>query len=173
MIVRLKAIKSKEDTFCYLSSYLHCSFLWHLVIVTFIYCIIRPLMSKLLYCIKNICSYRRAIGSSASHWLIEALSCCGEALGGIEVLSWSSPSHWVIESLSKCIVSVPNLISSEYLIDDGCVYPSSVNFFYRQACQSTSLMTDAYTYIRHWPTSPIDELITCQDAGEERSPYII
>ena len=26
LIVRLKAIKSREDTFCYLSSYLHCSF---------------------------------------------------------------------------------------------------------------------------------------------------
>ena len=27
LIVRLKAIESREDTFCYLSSYLHCSFL--------------------------------------------------------------------------------------------------------------------------------------------------
>ena len=36
MIVRLKAIKSRENTFRYLSSYLHCSFFWHLVIVTFI-----------------------------------------------------------------------------------------------------------------------------------------
>ena len=33
MIVRLKAIKSREDTFRYLSFYLHCSFLWHLVII--------------------------------------------------------------------------------------------------------------------------------------------
>ena len=33
LIVRLKAIKSREDTFCYLSSYLHRSFLWHLVII--------------------------------------------------------------------------------------------------------------------------------------------
>ena len=36
MIVRPKAIKSREDTFCYLSSYLHRSFFWQLVIVTFI-----------------------------------------------------------------------------------------------------------------------------------------
>ena len=33
LIVRLKAIKSREDTFRYLSSYLHRSFLWHLVII--------------------------------------------------------------------------------------------------------------------------------------------
>ena len=33
LIVRLKAIESREDTFRYLSSYLHRSFLWHLVII--------------------------------------------------------------------------------------------------------------------------------------------
>ena len=47
LIVRLKAIKSREDIFCYLSSYLHCSFLWHLVIVTFIHSIIK-LSSQML-----------------------------------------------------------------------------------------------------------------------------
>ena len=161
------------DTFCYLSSYLHCSFFWHLIIVTFIHSIIKPPMSKFLYCIKNVCLYRCAIGLSVSHWLIKALSCCGEASGGIEVSNWSSPSHWVIESLSQYIVSVPNLFSSEYLVDDGCVHPLLVNFSYRQACQSTSLITDVYTYIRRWPTSPIDKSITCQDAGKERSSYII
>ena len=173
MIVKLKAIESREDTFCYLSSYLHCGFLWHFVIVTFIHYIIKPPMSKLLYCIKNVCLYCCAIRLSVNHWLIETLSYCGKALGGIEVLSWSSPSYWVIESLSKCIVSVLNLISSEYLVDNGCVHPLSVNFSYRRACQSIWLMTDAYTYIRCWPTSPIDELIICQDVGKKRSSYII
>ena len=33
LIVRLKAIKFREDAFRYSSSYLHCSFLWNLVII--------------------------------------------------------------------------------------------------------------------------------------------
>ena len=57
---------------------------------------------------------------------IETLSYCGEVLEIVVGLSL------VIVSLSKCSVSVPNLISLEYLIDDGCVYPSSVNFSYRR-----------------------------------------
>ena len=132
MIVRQKAIKSIEDTFCYLSFYLHYSFFWYCVIVTFIYCIIRPPMPKLLYCIKNVSLYCRAIGLFASHWLIEALSYCGEASKGIKISSWSSLSHWVIKLLSKYSVLVSNLISSKYLVDDRCVYPLLVNFSYRQ-----------------------------------------
>ena len=68
LIVRLKAIESREDTFRYLSSYLHRSFLWHLVIVTFIHCIIESpsRLPRPLYRIENVCSYRCAIGSSAA-----------------------------------------------------------------------------------------------------------
>ena len=58
--------------------------------------------------------------------VIEALNCCGE-VSGIVV----GPSL-VIVSLSKCSVLVPNLISSEYLVDDGCVHPPSVNFSHRR-----------------------------------------
>ena len=76
LIVRLKAIKSREDTFCYLSSYLHCSFLWHLVIVTFVHCIIklssqmrRPLVVFLRHWI--VCCHRII----CSHQTMEALKC--------------------------------------------------------------------------------------------------
>ena len=34
-------------------------------------------------------------------------------------------------------------------------------------------MTDTYTYIRCQSISPIDKLITCQDAGKEHFSYII
>ena len=34
--------------------------------------------------------------------------------------------------LSKYSITVPNLILSEYLVNDGCVYPPSVKFSYRQ-----------------------------------------
>ena len=46
MIVRLKAIESREDIFCYLSSYLHRSLLCHLVIVTSNHCIIKSSMRR-------------------------------------------------------------------------------------------------------------------------------
>ena len=36
LIVKLKAIKFKKDIFRYLSSYLHYSFFWYLVIIIFI-----------------------------------------------------------------------------------------------------------------------------------------
>ena len=165
LIVRLKAIKSRENIFCYLSSYLPCSFLWHLVIVTFIYCIIKPPMPRLLYrietfaCIVAPLDHPQAIDSSrpwvvaVRPWSVGASSRCA-----IRSLS-SSRATLVIVSLSECSVSVPNLILSEYLVDDGCVHLSSVNFSYRQARQSASLMTDAC--IRRRSTSPIDEPITC------------
>ena len=34
-------------------------------------------------------------------------------------------------------------------------------------------MTNSYTYICRWSISPINKLIICQDAGKERSSYII
>ena len=43
LIIKLKAMEFREDTFYYLSSYLHYSFFQHFVIVTFIYCIIKLL----------------------------------------------------------------------------------------------------------------------------------
>ena len=45
LIVRLKAIESKEDTFCYLSFYLHRNFLWHFVII---YEIVKPMQRPLV-----------------------------------------------------------------------------------------------------------------------------
>ena len=170
MIVRLKVIKFREDTFCYLSPYLHHSFFWHLVIVTFIYYIIKlPSQSKdlWLYYIKNVCLYYCAIRLSASHRIIEALSSYSKILRIVV-----GPSL-IIVSLSKCSESVPNLILLKYFIDDGCVHPLLVNFSYRWVYQSISLMTNAYTYIRYRSTSPIDQLITCQNAKEERFFYII
>ena len=86
LIVRLKIIKSKEDIFCYLSFYLHCSFLWYLVIIKFIYCIIKYSMPKLLYYIKNVCLYCFTIRLSAGHWVTKALNYCKEVLE-IEILS--------------------------------------------------------------------------------------
>ena len=48
MIIRLKAIKFREDVICYLSFYLYCSFFWQLVIITFIHCIIKLYQKRLL-----------------------------------------------------------------------------------------------------------------------------
>ena len=154
LIVRLKVIKSREDIFCYLSSYLHCSFLWHLVIVTCIYCIIksssqgRDLWSyweHLLVLLRHwiVCkplnhwglkllqwgfqAKAHQVGVSSDHsQAIEALSCCGEVLGIV-----IGPSL-VIVILSKCSISVPNLISLEYLVENRYVHPPSVNFSYRR-----------------------------------------
>ena len=87
LIVRLKAIKSREDTFRYLSSYLHRSFLWHLVIVTSIVSSGRRAEAETSGRIENVWSYqeRRLVSSRhqivRSHWIIEALSCCGEVSG--------------------------------------------------------------------------------------------
>ena len=43
LIVKLIAIESRKNIFCYLSFYLHYSFFWQFAIVTFIYCIIKLL----------------------------------------------------------------------------------------------------------------------------------
>ena len=80
LIVRLKAIESKEDTFNYLSSYLHCSFLWHFVIIHPLYHqVVKPMRRLLVILLRHriLCRHR----------IIEALSCCDEALRGIEVSS--------------------------------------------------------------------------------------
>ena len=58
MIVRLKAIKSRENTFCYLSFYLHRSFFWHLVIVKFIILSSRQADGKTFNCIVTRTSAR-------------------------------------------------------------------------------------------------------------------
>lgn len=49
LIVNLKAIKSGENIICYLSSYLHCSFYQHLVIIILHYSIINSLGQLGLY----------------------------------------------------------------------------------------------------------------------------
>ena len=88
---------------------------------------------------------------------------------GIGASSWcairsllSGCATFVIVSLSECSVSVPNLILSEYLVDNGCVHLLLVNFSYKQVRQNVSLMTDACICCQS--TFPVDESITCQDA---------
>ena len=126
LIVRLKAIKSKEDIFCYLSSYLHRSFLCHFIIVTSNYSI------KFSSQCRDLCSYCCAIWSSASHWVIEALSCFREVLD-MELLSCNQLCAMSCLQvlgpllLPSCLselesVSMPNLILSEYLVDDKCLH---------------------------------------------------
>ena len=160
-MVRLKTIKSREDIFCYLSSYLHCSFLWQFVIVTFTIASssaqadaetsgrrVSRWLSASYWISENpsrcgdLCSYRRAIRTSASHWIIESSSCCGEALGhrGVKsfhhqiVVKWSYRCRHRVVIQKWCITSVstPNLILSECLVDDGCLHLSSVNFSYKR-----------------------------------------
>ena len=127
-----------------------------------------------------VVSYRERLLVSSRHRIVRkplnhrGLELLRRSLGGSGRAIRSSSSGratLVIVSLSECSVSVPNLISSEYLVDDGCVHPPSVNFSHRRARQSASLMTDAY--IRRRSTSLVDESIICQDAGEECSSYII
>ena len=156
LIVRLKAIESRKDIFCYLSFYLHCSFFWQLVIVTFIYCIIKSSSwwkDLWSYYIDNFFLYCCAIRSFVSHRIIKALSYCSEALKQkrIESVCYQAihkplkPLSYcekvsrmvvrlslVIVSLSEYSVSVPNLISLEYFVDDGCIHLPSVNFSYRR-----------------------------------------
>ena len=101
MIVRLKAIKSREDTFCYLSFYLHCSFLWQLVIVTSIVSSCRRAEAATSGCIENVGLYQERLLVSLhhqivrNHWIIEVLSCCRRVLGIVVVpllLSCSYPN---------------------------------------------------------------------------------
>ena len=78
LIVRLKAIEFREFTFCYLSSYLHCSFFWHLVIIyPLYYQVIKPMRRLLVISLHHRIVYRYRI--------IKALSCYNEASGDIEV----------------------------------------------------------------------------------------
>ena len=129
LMVRLKAIKSREDIFCYLSSYLHCSFLYYLVIVTSNYSI------KFLSWCEDLCLYCCAIGLSAGHWVIEVLSYCREVLD-IELSSCDqlcAMNHLQVLRallLPSCLsklesMSMHKLISSEYFVDDGCLHPLS------------------------------------------------
>lgn len=60
LIIKLKTIQSWESTFCYVFFYLHCSFLWHLFIVTFIVlsglrCRDSYTILKMFTSIQNIC----------------------------------------------------------------------------------------------------------------------
>ena len=66
----------------------------------------------------------------------------------------------VLVLLSKYSVTMPNLILSEYLVDNGCIHPLLVNSFYRQTCQNALLITGMYIYINCWSTSPINKSIT-------------
>ena len=132
LIVRLKAIKSREDTFCYLSSYLHRSFLWYLVIVTSILSSGRRAEAETSGCVetsgctKNVWSYWERLLILLRHLIVrKPLSCCGEVSGIVVVLL-------LLLYLSKYGITVPNLISLEYLVDNRCVHPPSVNFSYRQ-----------------------------------------
>ena len=172
LIVKLKAIKFWEDIFCYLSSYLHHSFFWHLVIVIFIYCII-----KLSSQGRDLWLYweRLLVLRTSAHIVTsldrpQALESLRPRVVREEVL-WVVVVPLLLLCLSKCGVTVLNLISSKYFVDDRCVHPPLVNLFYKQARQSASLITDAY--IRCRSTSPMDESTTCQDAREERCSYII
>ena len=114
MIIRLKAIESREDIFCYLSSYLHRSFLFHLVIVTSNHCIMQPssrcgdLGVDRLQAIESsrprVVAEARSIEASSRH-----RSCC--AFGS----SSSGRATLVIEYSRS--VSTPTLTSSEFLVD--------------------------------------------------------
>ena len=132
LLVKLKAIKSREDIFCYLSSYLHRSFLYHLVIVTSNHSIKSSgQCGDLYWC----CC---AIGLSAGHWVIEALSYCRD-VSYIELLSCNQLCAMnrlqvlgpllLPSCLSKLeSVSMRNLILLEYFIDNGCLHLSSNQF---------------------------------------------
>ena len=135
LLVKLKGIEFRKDIFYYLSSYLHCSFLCHLVIVTS-----NHFIKSSSRC-RDLCLYRRAIGSSAGHWVIKAWSYCREvsdielsscdqlcAMNRLQVLGPLLSPSCLFELES---VSMPNLIlseyliSSEYLVDNGCLHLSS------------------------------------------------
>ena len=102
MIVRLKVIESREDIFCYLSSYLHRSFLWHLFIVTFIYYII-----KLSSRGQDLWLYQECPLVLKMFARIVVPSDCSQAIELLRrSLEDSSHAVLVIVSLSKCGVSV-------------------------------------------------------------------
>ena len=89
MIVKLKAIKSREDTFCYLFFYLHYSFLWHLVIVTF------------------IISPGRWVDAETSGHIVSLLDCLQISNHwGLELLRWGLVRHRGIKPVCRLIVIV-------------------------------------------------------------------
>ena len=104
LIVRLKAIESREDTFCYLSFYLHHSFLWYLVIVTFIYYIIKSSSRG-----RDLWSYRERPLVSKTSARIIAPSNRPQPLNhrGLELLRRSLGNSNVSVLLSECSVIVP------------------------------------------------------------------
>ena len=125
LIIRLKAIKSRKDIFCYLSSYLYYSFLWHFVIITSIVSSSHRAEAEIFGHIKNVWSYWERWLVLLRHLIVrKPLSCCGK-VSGIVLVPLS------LLCLSKCGVIVQNLNSSEYLVDDKCIHPPLVNFSYR------------------------------------------
>ena len=168
MIVRLKTIKSRKRyllLFVILSALslslisCHCN----------VHCIIRLLSQG-----QDLQMYQKRLIISRTSAHIVPPSDRPQAIKLLrKSLKDSSCAALVIVSLSKDSVTLPNLISLEYFVEDGCVHPLLVNFSYRRARQSASLMTDVYMYIRRRSTSLIDKSITGQDAKKKRSSYII
>ena len=108
LIVRLKAIKYRKDTFRYLSSYLHYSFFWHLVIITFVYCIIKSSSQGQDFWLY----WKRLLVSRTSAWIVAPSDC----LPALE----SSKPQFVREEVSGVTV-VPLL--SLYLSERGPSVP--------------------------------------------------
>ena len=65
LIVRLKAIEFRGDIFFYLSSYFHCSFFDHLIIITSIHCIIESSNQC-----GNLCLYWETLLILSRHWIV-------------------------------------------------------------------------------------------------------
>ena len=97
-IVRLKALESREDIFCYLFFYLHRSFLFHLVIVTSNHCIIKSssrcgdlwlLREPLL-----VSSRHRIVRKPLNHRGLELLLISSVSTDRLQAIESSNP--WVV-----------------------------------------------------------------------------
>ena len=87
MIVRLKAIKFKDNIFCYLFFYLHRSIIWHLFILTSIVLSDCWAEAKNSSCIKNVWLYQDRRFISLRHQIVcKLLSCCREVLRIVVIL---------------------------------------------------------------------------------------
>ena len=109
-MVKLKAIESREHTFCYLLSYLHCSFFWHLVIVTSIVSSDYWAEAKTFGHTKNVWSYQEHLLVLLRYLIVrKLLSGCGEILELVVVLL-----------LLLCLY--PNAVYQCYLINPSKVW---------------------------------------------------
>ena len=128
LIVRPKAVESKKDTFCYLSSYLHCSFFCYFVIIISIILSGCQAKAKTLVilktssCIKNVGLYQERLLVLSSHLIIRKPLSCYREVSRIVVVPFLL-LYFYLNAVYQChlinsfeVWAAQNVISSSWWI---------------------------------------------------------